>query len=87
MKVSSYILDFLAARGIPVCDADELAHKAVRNGTRAYRSVVRAFGKQDLKGATDAWQRLVAVAPQSPEGQQAKQALDSLSSAHGAIGQ
>ena len=49
--------------------------------------VVRAFGKQDLKGATEVWQKLVQVAPQSPEGQQAKQALDSLSSAHGSIGQ
>jgi tetratricopeptide (TPR) repeat protein len=49
--------------------------------------VVRAFGKRDLKGASEAWQKLVQVAPQSPEGQQAKQALDSLSSAHGNIGQ
>jgi len=49
--------------------------------------VVRAFGKRDLKGATEVWQKLVEVAPQSPEGQQAKRALDSLSSAHGNIGQ
>jgi tetratricopeptide (TPR) repeat protein len=49
--------------------------------------VVKAFGKQDLKGATEAWQKLVQVAPQTPEGQQAKQALDSLSSAHGNIAQ
>jgi tetratricopeptide (TPR) repeat protein len=49
--------------------------------------VVRAFGKQDLKGATEVWKRLVEVAPQSPEGQQAKQALDSLSSAHGSLPQ
>jgi tetratricopeptide (TPR) repeat protein len=49
--------------------------------------VVRAFGKRDLKGATDAWQKLVQVAPQSPEGQQARRALDSLTSAHGNIGQ
>jgi tetratricopeptide (TPR) repeat protein len=49
--------------------------------------VVRAFGKQDLKGATEVWQKLVEVAPQSPEGQQARRALDSLSSAHGNIGQ
>ena len=49
--------------------------------------VVRAFGKQDLKGATEAWQKLVQVAPQSPEGQQARQALDTLSSAHGNAGQ
>jgi tetratricopeptide (TPR) repeat protein len=49
--------------------------------------VVKAFGKRDLKGATEVWQKLVEVAPQSPEGQQARQALDSLSSAHGNIGQ
>jgi tetratricopeptide (TPR) repeat protein len=49
--------------------------------------VVKAFGKQDLKGATEAWQKLVQVAPQTPEGQQAKQALDSLSSAHGNVPQ
>ena len=49
--------------------------------------VVKAFGKRDLKGATEAWEKLVQVAPQTPEGQQAKQALDSLSSAHGNIGQ
>ena len=45
--------------------------------------VVRAFGKQDLKGATEVWRRLVEIAPDSLEGRQAKQALDSLSSAHG----
>jgi cytochrome c-type biogenesis protein CcmH/NrfG len=45
--------------------------------------VVRAFGKQDLKGATDVWRRLVEIAPDSPEGRQARQALESLSSAHG----
>jgi tetratricopeptide (TPR) repeat protein len=47
--------------------------------------VVRAFGKQDLKGATEVWRRLVEIAPESPEGRQARQALDSLSSAHGNI--
>jgi tetratricopeptide (TPR) repeat protein len=45
--------------------------------------VVRAFGKQDLKGAAEVWTRLVEIAPQSPEGRQARQALDSLSTAHG----
>jgi tetratricopeptide (TPR) repeat protein len=47
--------------------------------------VVRAFGKQDLKGAAEVWQRLVEIAPESPEGRQAKQALDSLSAAHGNV--
>jgi len=45
--------------------------------------VVRAFGKQDLKGATEVWRRLVEIAPDSAEGRQARQALESLSSAHG----
>jgi cytochrome c-type biogenesis protein CcmH/NrfG len=44
--------------------------------------IVRAFGKQDLAGATQAWEQLVQLAPDSPEGQAAKKALDSLRSAH-----
>lgn len=44
--------------------------------------IVRAFGKQDLAGATQAWQEVLKVAPDSPEGQAAKRALDSLQSAH-----
>ena len=47
--------------------------------------VVRAFGKQDLKGATEVWRRLVEIAPESQEGRQARQALESLSSAHGNV--
>ncbi len=44
--------------------------------------VVRAFGKQDLPGAKEAWQQVVELAPESPEAQAAKRALDSLNSAH-----
>jgi cytochrome c-type biogenesis protein CcmH len=44
--------------------------------------IVKAFGKQDLQGATDAWQQVLKIAPDSPEGQAAKRALDSLQSAH-----
>lgn len=44
--------------------------------------IVKAFGKQDLAGATDAWQQVVALAPESPEGQAAKKALDGLQNAH-----
>jgi cytochrome c-type biogenesis protein CcmH/NrfG len=43
---------------------------------------VRAFGKQDLNGAEQAWQQVLKVAPEAPEGQAAKRALDSLRSAH-----
>lgn len=44
--------------------------------------VVKAFGKQDLEGAQAAWQKVVQLAPESPEGQAAKRALDSLQLAH-----
>jgi tetratricopeptide (TPR) repeat protein len=44
--------------------------------------VVRAFGKQDLAGAEEAWQKVVQLTPDSPEGQAAKRALDTLRAAH-----
>jgi tetratricopeptide (TPR) repeat protein len=44
--------------------------------------IVRAYGKQDLTGAEQAWNQVVQIAPDSPEGQQAKRALDALKSAH-----
>jgi tetratricopeptide (TPR) repeat protein len=44
--------------------------------------IVKAFGKQDLAGATEAWKQVLQLAPDSPEGQAAKRALDSLQSAH-----
>jgi tetratricopeptide (TPR) repeat protein len=44
--------------------------------------IVRAYGKQDLPGAEEAWNQVVQIAPDSPEGQQAKRALDALKSAH-----
>jgi tetratricopeptide (TPR) repeat protein len=46
------------------------------------QGIVRAFGKQDLEGAQAAWQQVIALAPDGPEGQAAKRALDSLKSAH-----
>ena len=48
--------------------------------------IVRAFGKQDLDGATKAWRQVIALAPDSPEGKAAKRALDSLQSAHPSTG-
>ena len=44
--------------------------------------IVKAFGKQDLEGAESAWQQVIQMAPDSPEGQSAKRALDSLRAAH-----
>ena len=48
--------------------------------------IVRAFGKQDLAGATRAWEQVLAIDPNSPEGQAAKRALDTLKSAHPGTG-
>jgi cytochrome c-type biogenesis protein CcmH/NrfG len=44
--------------------------------------IVRAFGKQDLPGAARAWQQVVDISPDSPEGQAAKKGLDGIKSAH-----
>jgi tetratricopeptide (TPR) repeat protein len=44
--------------------------------------IVRAFGKQDLEGASKAWQQVVDLAPASPEGRAAKRALDAMKNAH-----
>ena len=48
--------------------------------------IVRAFGKQDLKGAAEAWQKILDVAPASEEARAARQALDGIRSAHPEIG-
>lgn len=48
--------------------------------------IVRAFGKQDLEGAAEAWERVITLAPDSPEGRAAKQALDSMRTAHPGLG-
>jgi len=44
--------------------------------------IVKAFGKQDLQGAVQAWQQVIQLAPEAPEGRAARRALDSLRSAH-----
>jgi cytochrome c-type biogenesis protein CcmH/NrfG len=48
--------------------------------------IVRAFGKQDLKGASEVWQRILDVAPASEEARAARQALDGIRSAHPELG-
>ncbi len=50
------------------------------------QGVVRAFGKQDLDGAAASWQKVIQLAPDSQEGQNAKRMLDGLKSAHPGVG-
>ena len=47
------------------------------------QGIVLAFGKRDLKGATDAWEKVVQLAPNSPEAQAAKQGLQGIAAATG----
>jgi len=47
------------------------------------QGIVLAFGKRDLKGATDAWQKVVQIAPDSPEAAAAKQGLQGIAAAMG----
>lgn len=53
--------------------------------TMLNQGIVLAFGKQDLDGAARAWEKVVSLSPNSPEGQAAKRALDALRSAHPAV--
>lgn len=46
------------------------------------KGIVLAFGRQDIDAATEAWQQVVALAPDSPEGQTASRALESMTTAH-----
>lgn len=46
------------------------------------QGIVRAFGKQDLEGATQSWERLVSIAPNSPEATRAKEALKAIQTTH-----
>jgi len=46
------------------------------------KGIVLAFGKQDLEGAAKTWQRVIQLAPNTPEGQAAKRALEAMKSAH-----
>lgn len=50
------------------------------------QGIVRAFGKQDLRGAVVAWEKLIEVAPKSPEADTARRALQTLKTAHPDVG-
>lgn len=42
------------------------------------KGIVLAFGKQDLTGARQAWEKVVQLAPNSPEGQAAQRGLEGI---------
>src|SRR5205085_7793373 len=50
------------------------------------QGIVRAFGKQDVNGASASWEKVLQVAPDSEEARAAKQALDGVRAAHQNLG-
>jgi tetratricopeptide (TPR) repeat protein len=46
------------------------------------KGIVLAFGKENLEAAAREWKRVVELAPDSPEGQRARQALEGVEAAH-----
>jgi Tfp pilus assembly protein PilF len=59
-----------------------LAMDAKHTKTMLNKGIVLAFGKQDIQGASAEWQRVVDLAPGSPEGAAAKRALEGVAAAH-----
>jgi cytochrome c-type biogenesis protein CcmH/NrfG len=78
----SYYYDNQIDRALKQLDAslniDPASLKTLLN-----QGIVLAFGKQDLKGAEAAWQKVVTLAPGSEEAKRAQQGLDGLRSARG----
>ncbi len=58
-----------------------LAIDPVHVKTLLNQGIVRAFGKQDLAGASESWRKVVEVAPGTAEAAAAQRALESLQSA------
>jgi tetratricopeptide (TPR) repeat protein len=46
------------------------------------KGIVLAFGKENLEAAADQWKKVVELAPDSPEGQAARRALEGVAAAH-----
>jgi tetratricopeptide (TPR) repeat protein len=59
-----------------------LAIDPAHTKTMLNMGIVKAFGKQDLVGASAAWQQVIATAPNSQEAQAARKALEGLQQAH-----
>ena len=72
------------AQARALADGPWFAHTVTK--TMLNQGIVKAFGKQDLSGAVAVWEKLIQVAPSSPEAETAKRALQGLKSAHPNVG-
>lgn len=61
-----------------------LAIDSTHSKTLLNIGIVRAFGKADLEGAAQAWQKVIDLAPGSPEAAVAKKGLDGMREGHAA---
>ena len=59
-----------------------LAINPTHTKTMLNKGIVLAFGKEDLKGAAEEWKKVVELAPDTPEGQAARRALEGVAAAH-----
>ena len=50
------------------------------------QGIVLAFGKNDLQAAAEAWKKVVAIAPDSQEGQAARRGLEGIAASQGGGG-
>lgn len=62
--------------------AKSLAVDPRHSKTLLNQGIIRAFGKQDLAGAQESWQKVIEYAPNTPEAARAKQGIDGITAAH-----
>jgi tetratricopeptide (TPR) repeat protein len=77
----SYYLTNQADRALAQFDYS-LAIDSAHAKTLFNQGIVRAWGKEDLAGAARSWERLIEVAPASPEAERARTALQTLQTTH-----
>ena len=80
----SYFYDGRAERAVEAFDR-VLAANPEHPRTLLSLGIVKAFGLQDLDGAREAWEQVLAVAPGSAESGAAREALERLGAAHGGL--
>ena len=80
----SYFYDGRAERAVEAFDR-VLARNPEHPRTLLSLGIVKAFGLQDLDGAREAWEQVIAVAPGSPESGAAREAIERLGAAHGGL--
>ncbi len=80
----SYFYDGQSERAVEAFDR-VLAANPEHPRTLLSLGIVKAFGLQDLDGAREAWEQVIAVAPGTPESGAARDAIERMGTAHGGL--